>query len=241
VDLLGGLAFLFIFVHDRHNVKALSGMLMMWAIGRGILHGACSYLPMSWLCAAERAWNTLTFPLVVKVRLVWWAMRNVLALVSMATVAVCGTTVVGATGAAVRVGDLVAVVAPDPAAGQEATVLLPVAVEDAPLVAPVPATAGQEATVMLPVAVEAAAPAVETKVMQEVEVSTVNAPVEVSTVNAAVVSEEVPVKARTNQASPPNPPSARVQSRSATIQTNYRQGRTVIIFTSKSVGICHSL
>jgi hypothetical protein len=111
-------------------------------------------------------------------------MRNVLALVSMAAVAVCGTTVVGATGAAMRVGDLVTVVAP------------------------VPATAGQEATVLLPVAVEDAAPAVETEVMQEVEVSTVNAPVvsevpvEVSTVNAAVVSEEVPVKARTKSKVP---------------------------------------
>jgi hypothetical protein len=50
VDLLGGgLAFLItgFFVHDRHDVKALSGMLMMWAIGRGILYGACSCLPMS--------------------------------------------------------------------------------------------------------------------------------------------------------------------------------------------------
>jgi hypothetical protein len=67
---------------------------------------------------------------------------------------------------AVRVGDLVSAVA----------------------VAPAPAAIKAKATVLLPVAVEDAAPAqVETEVMQEVEVSTVN---------AAVVSEEVvPVEA----------------------------------------------
>jgi hypothetical protein len=97
---------------------------------------------------------------------------------------------------AVRVGDLVAVVAP--AAGKEATVL--------------------------PVAVEAAL-VVETEVMQEVEVSTVN---------ATVVNDEVPVEARAKskvpkgfrptQASPANPPSARLYSRTATIQTAKRIG-----------------
>jgi hypothetical protein len=86
---------------------------------------------------------------------------------------------------AVRVGDLVAVVAP--AAGKEATVL--------------------------PVAVEAAL-AVETEVMQEVD----EVPVE------ARAKSKVPKGFRPTQASPANPPSARLYSRTATIQTAKRIG-----------------
>jgi hypothetical protein len=76
---------------------------MLWVICHGILYGARSYLPMYWLRAAEWAWNSFTLPLFVKVRLAWWATRNVLALVWMAAVAVCGAAVAGATDAAKRV------------------------------------------------------------------------------------------------------------------------------------------
>jgi hypothetical protein len=48
----------------------------------------------------EWALNSLTFPLVVKWRLAWWAIRNVLALLWMAVVAVCGAAVAVVTGAA---------------------------------------------------------------------------------------------------------------------------------------------
>jgi hypothetical protein len=157
--------------------------VMLWACGRGILYAARSCLPMtwsSWLCVAERVWDVLTFPILLKLRLLWWAKRNVLALVWMAVVAVCSAIVAGATGAAkgvrticgsfkgmvqlsaVRVYDLVvSVVAPVPAAAGEevATVLLSDAVQAAPtvsVVAPVPAAAGEESTVLLSDAVQAA-------------------------------------------------------------------------------------
>jgi hypothetical protein len=176
VDLLGSLLFLGLFVREEINMVTITGLIGLWAGCRKMLYVARFYLPMSWLCAAERACSSLTFPLVMNLRLVWWAIRNVLALVWMAVVKVCGAAVVGATGAAntvqaicgsfkgmvplsfVQVCDLVSVEAPVPAAGEEATGL-PVAVEDAP--------------------------AAETEGLQ----------VELSTANAAVVSE-IPVKAR---------------------------------------------
>jgi hypothetical protein len=207
VDVLGGSAFLVLLVDQRHNDwKALSGMLMLWALVRWALYSARSYVPMSWLCATERACTSLTFPLFVCLRLVWWAVRNVWALVWLAIVAICGAAVAGAIGAAkgvqticgsfkgmvqlstVRVCDLVsAVVAPA-----------------------VPIAASQEATMPLPVPVPAA-PAVEMKAMPEVEVSTANAtvvsdevPVDMSTANTAVVSDEVvPVEASTAKSKVP--------------------------------------
>jgi hypothetical protein len=184
--------------------------VMLWACGRGILFAARSCLPMtwsSWLCVGERVWDVLTFPVLLKVRLVWWAKRNVVALVWMAVVAVCGAIVAGATGAAkgvlticgsfkgmvqlsaVRVHDLVVSVV--------ATVLLSDAVQAAPtvsVVAPVPAAAGDEATVLLSDAVQAA-PTAETEAVRQVEESAVNAP----------VVSEVPVKAKKARAKPKVP------------------------------------
>jgi hypothetical protein len=93
------------------------------------------------------ALNALTFSIFASLRLVWWAIRNVLALVCKAVVAACRAAVAGATGAvkvvvclskgmvsAVRVRHLGSVVvAPVPVACNEATVLQqPVAVEAAP-------------------------------------------------------------------------------------------------------------
>jgi hypothetical protein len=195
VDLLCGLTGVFLFVDGQLNMVMLSGLVCLWAGGRAILYVERLCLPISWVCVVEWAWNSLTFPLVMNLRLVWWAIRNVSALVWMAVVAVLGAAVAGATAntfqticgdfykgrvqtvgwlSAQRVYDLVvSAVAPVPAASNEATVLQPVPVE--------------------------AAPAVEIEVMQ----------VEVSTVNDPVVSE-VPVKARTK----PKVPKGLVQPKS---------------------------
>jgi hypothetical protein len=139
----------------------------------------CSFLlPLSSLCAAERVCNTLTIPLVVYVQLAWWAMRNISALVWMALVAVCGAArVAGATGAAKRVQTIGGSFYKSMM--QAVGCLGAVRVVDlvSAVVAPALAACKVKATVLLPVAVEDAAPSVETEAMQEVEVSTVHATV----------------------------------------------------------------
>jgi hypothetical protein len=228
VDLLGCYLSVGLLVRKEINMVTMTGLVGFWAGCRGMIHLAHSYMPMSWLRTAEQACNSLTFPLVINLRLVWWAIRNVLALVWMAVVAVCGAAVAGATGTAnavqticgsfykgmvqtgvrlgaVRVVDLVSVVAPVAAAGMEATVLPPGAVEAAPMVE-TEVAAEAAPVVETEVAVKADG-AVETEVMQEVEASTVNAP----------VVSEVPVKARTKSKVPKGPvqPKSRRRARPA--------------------------
>jgi hypothetical protein len=228
VDLLGCYLGVGLLVRAEVNMVTMTGLLGFWAGCRGIVYLAHSYLPMSWLRTAEQACNSLTFPLVINLRLVWWSIRNVFALLRMAVVAVCGAAVAGATGtantvqticgsfykgmvqtvvrlSAVRVGDLVSVVAPGAAASMEATVLPPVAVEAAPVVE-TEVAAEAAPVVETEVAVEVDG-AVETEVMQEVEASTVNAP----------VVRVVPVKARTKSKVPKGPvqPKSRRRARPA--------------------------
>jgi hypothetical protein len=91
VDLLCGLACAQVFLAAELNMPMLGSVILLWASEHLIL-AVLDRL-------GEWALNSLTFPLVVNLRLAWWAVRTVLALLWMAVVAVCGAAVAVVTGA----------------------------------------------------------------------------------------------------------------------------------------------
>jgi DnaJ domain len=104
-------------------VKAEPEAVILHLIVCVVVAGVCFIAILGWLrwCMGEWAFNALTFSILASLRLVWWAIRNVLALVRMsfvavifaslrlvrsvlvlvcmAVVAVCRSAVAGATGA----------------------------------------------------------------------------------------------------------------------------------------------
>jgi hypothetical protein len=96
VDLLCGCACLEVFVFGELDMPTLVFVVASWASVHVILIVWC----LSCMCVGEWVWSSLTFPLAVNLQLVWWAIRNVLALARMGVVAVCSAAVAVATGAA---------------------------------------------------------------------------------------------------------------------------------------------
>jgi hypothetical protein len=60
-----------VFVFKEFNVTILFILMNFWWSGHAILSVFNVYYPMSWLCIAEWAWNSLTFSLVEAIRKVW--------------------------------------------------------------------------------------------------------------------------------------------------------------------------
>jgi hypothetical protein len=92
VDLLCGCACLEVFVFGVLDMPTLVFVVASWASVHVILIVWC----LSCMCVGEWVWSSLTFPLAVNLQLVWWAIRNVLALARMG----CSAAVAVATGAA---------------------------------------------------------------------------------------------------------------------------------------------
>jgi hypothetical protein len=113
------------------------GIRAVWGAGHGMLWLAFSAVSITWSYCVV-LYNALTFSLYENLRLVWWAICNILALVCMPLVAVCDAAAARVTGTQTvlrgMVRDSGSVVAPVvPVACTELMVHLPATVEAAPV------------------------------------------------------------------------------------------------------------